>query len=50
VENKLKRQIIDEEYEDYYFMYNDYFGCQLNFQVTFGDSGGQDWLVSKRFD
>lgn len=43
---------MDEEYEEYYVqaIYNDHFGYQLNFQVTFGDSGGQDWLVCKLFD
>ncbi|TGZ33746.1 tumor protein p73 [Temnothorax longispinosus] len=53
VEKKLKRkmEIEDDDREHYYpeypALYNDYLGCPLNFQFTFGDSNGQDWVYSE---
>lgn len=46
LENKLKRHIEEQE-EDYDRLAIYDLGCQLNFQVTFGDGGGQDWMVGK---
>jgi len=49
MEKKVKRQIEEEDDEIYYpYLYTNYLG-QLNFQYTFGDGGGQDWVVSKLF-
>ena len=52
VEKKLKRKLeIEDDDRDHYYqaVYNDYLGCPLNFQFTFGDSGGQDWVVGRLF-
>jgi len=49
MEKKVKRQIEEEDDDIYYpYPYTNYLG-QLNFQYTFGDGGGQDWVVSELF-
>lgn len=50
-EKKLKRQIEEDDDDVHYYtnVYNDYLGSSLNFQFSFGEGGGQDWVVSKLF-